>query len=261
MGIMKDRRPIAFNQVCAIARVVLLRQPNLSDSEWKASTREVIAKQGYDEPQTDMLSRALTQVEQALRQTIGRRPVDEHKAPSQPAKPSAPAEPTRQEYATMIATVRGVIARSAAATGLPDILPAAREILHITEHAALDQFYAEANAPGGDKLAALKRFAELAIEREATWNKAEIRETSGQHHLHAYACFACRAQEVRLDWHHIIQIQHGGSNLYRNRVALCGACHSDIHPWMPKKKRSQSGGWWRLGGIDIPLPGKKTDIA
>jgi 5-methylcytosine-specific restriction endonuclease McrA len=43
-------------------------------------------------------------------------------------------------------------------------------------------------------------------------------------------CKAClgRAQ-VR---HHIVQLQHGGTNDVRNIVPLCRDCHKKIHPWL-----------------------------
>jgi 5-methylcytosine-specific restriction endonuclease McrA len=32
--------------------------------------------------------------------------------------------------------------------------------------------------------------------------------------------------------HHIIQLQHGGSNRKANLVRICEWCHAAIHPWM-----------------------------
>jgi hypothetical protein len=33
--------------------------------------------------------------------------------------------------------------------------------------------------------------------------------------------------------HHVIQIQHGGADVTRNKVPVCDVCHADIHPWIP----------------------------
>lgn len=77
-----------FRQVCAIARVVIEADPTISDSEWKAGTKDLAARQGYDSIPPDMLARALTQVEQALERIWGQRPAGQltptSEAPSRP---------------------------------------------------------------------------------------------------------------------------------------------------------------------------------
>jgi len=241
--ILRDRRPIEFHQVCAIARVVLLKDLGLSDAEWKAQTRETAAKQGYDEPATDMLARALSSVEQALLRTMGPRLTTT--GTRKPAVKADKVPLTSAEWKAFAATLRGVVARSQAV--LPsNVTPIARETLEISEHAALDQFYAEANT--GDRLGALRRFAEIAIVRDADWDPAAVRAAVDNHPLRARGCFACRGRSMPIAWHHVIQIQHGGSNLLRNRVALCGPCHSEIHPWLPKQPR-RTDSWSRLADV------------
>jgi 5-methylcytosine-specific restriction endonuclease McrA len=44
-------------------------------------------------------------------------------------------------------------------------------------------------------------------------------------------CWVCRSAPPYHD-HHIIQIQHGGTNEKMNRVGLCYDCHREVHPWM-----------------------------
>lgn len=44
-------------------------------------------------------------------------------------------------------------------------------------------------------------------------------------------CFCCGSSGERL-WHHIIQLQHGGTNRPLNRVKVCEGCHAKIHPWL-----------------------------
>lgn len=246
MGFIKDRRPIEFHQVCAIARVVLLQEPTLSDSEWKAATKEKAAKQGYDEPSAEMLSNALTQVEQALKQTLGIRPIAGHLLPP-PAEPQKPDRSlTPAEWKAVANTVRAVVKRSAASMPA-NVVPIARETLTITEHAALDQFYQE--AAGEDRIGALRRFVEIAIARDAGCDPETVRAESSNHRLFANVCFGCRrADRQPLIWHHVIQIQHGGSNLLRNRVALCDDCHADVHPWLPQLPRVLPG-WSSLADI------------
>lgn len=243
MGIVNSRREITFPQLCAIARMVFLKDPSISDSEWKAVTLLTLGKQGYANPAPESLAHALTRVEQALKRTVGPRPDALAPGPVKASqKPDIASKPTSAEWSRMVATVRQVLDRSAVVIGGIGA-PATVATLEITEHAALDQFYAEAAIPGADRLAAMKRFAELAIARPSTWDMAAIRAVSRDHLLRAEQCFACSADSRRvvIDWHHVIQIQHGGSNLLRNRVALCVACHGAIHPWLPKQHRSKPG--------------------
>lgn len=240
---VRSYRAIEFHQVCAIARLVLLREPTMNDSEWKESTKVTAAKQGYDEPAADMLSRAMTQVEHALKRTMGPRPTDLSPVRVQPRKD--PPELTKREWSLFAATVRGVLARSSTVLSPSNVESITRETLDISEHAALDQFYREAGA--SDRIAALRRFAEIAIVRPADWDVQAIRGASAVHNLRASECFVCRTEQHDLAWHHVIQIQHGGSNLLRNRVALCGACHADVHPWLPRVARSKGDSWVRVG--------------
>jgi len=247
MGRIREYRPIEFRQVCALARVTLLREPTMNDSEWKAAVKEIAAKQGWDNPPVDMLDRALNSVERALQETTGPRPTVDPPH-STGAKPPENKGLTDSEWKAFARTLQYAVERTAN-TMPANIAPLARETLTLSEPAALDQFYAEAH--DGDRIAALRRFAEIAIVREADWDPQAIRDASQDHPLHARACYACRVGRQTLVWHHIIQIQHGGSNYLRNRVALCAACHHDVHPWLPKSARIQPG-WSSLAEL-IPL--------
>lgn len=247
MSRIREFREIEFHQACAIARVVLLRDPSMTNFDWHEAVKETCVKQGYQPPVGDMLTRACAAVERAVMQTMGPRPVKEPGAAPEVPK-LAPPPLTPAEWSAFAATVRNIAARSAAVTPA-NVSPMPRAaVFHLSEHAALDQFYAEAET---DRCGALKRFAEVAIERESGWNHAAVRASSQQHKLYAPCCFACRADGRAIEWHHIIQIQHGGSNLLRNRVALCAPCHSDIHPWLPKVARVAKGGWTDLAGIAV----------
>jgi len=241
---MKDYRPIEYRQVCAIARVVLLANPSMSDSEWKAATRELAAKQGWDEPPADMLARAMSAVERSIAQTIGLRPLVDA-----PVREPAPQKPdmTAQDWKACAETLKHVLERSARAMPA-NVVKIAKETWTITEHAALDQFYAEAHE--GDRLAALKRFAEIAIARDSDWDQAAVRAAASKGSLFASQCFVCRRDGRSFHWHHVIQIQHGGSNLARNLVPLCEDCHAAIHPWLPRGTgRTTAGGWTSIGGL------------
>jgi HNH endonuclease len=235
---LREFREISFQQACAIARVVLLRDMSMTNFDWHEAVKEACVKQGYKPPEGDMLTRACAAVERALMQTMGPRPVKEPGAtPSEP-KPETP-QLTPAEWAAFGVTMRSVLARSTPHVTPANVRTIPTETLDVNEPAALDRFYLEAAV---DRLGALKRFAEVAIVRGADWNPVEIRATSQVRNLHATACFACRTDARELHWHHVIQIQHGGSNYLRNRVALCAACHAEIHPWLPKVSR-QVKGW------------------
>lgn len=243
---LRDYRPIEFHQTCAIARLVLLRDPTVDNFEWSEAVKDACVKQGWRTPEGDMLPRAMAAVERALLQTMGPRATKTTPAPKPRPLPVAPLTP--QEWASFAKTIRSVLARSASAVP-ENVRTIAIETLTVSEHAALDRFYLEARI---DRLGALRRFAELAILRGADWDPAQVRAASKQHNLRADACFACLDDSRERVWHHVIQIQHGGSNLLRNRVALCAACHSDVHPWLPKVERPQTGRGWT--GIAELLP-------
>lgn len=103
-----------------------------------------------------------------------------------------------------------------------------------------------------DHLELLQIFARQPVIRSAEWNTESIREqaTRGTT-LSADRCFGCGTHDRKLYWHHIVQVQNGGSNNPRNRVAICLRCHATIHPWLPKnRKGEQRGGeWWSMSEV------------
>ena len=62
------RRPIAFPQMCAIAKAVLLEEPTIENGEWVERVTVRFLKQGYTYPESDpsMVHRAMAAVERAL---------------------------------------------------------------------------------------------------------------------------------------------------------------------------------------------------
>ncbi len=143
--------------------------------------------------------------------------------------------------------MKRIQARSAGATPT-NVLTIPLERWEITEPAALDEFYRQAQV---GRLGALKRFAEIAIARPTDWDYAGIRaaaETMGRARSSwTDECYGCRRGSRRLVAHHVIQIQHGGSNYLRNRVDVCEDCHAAIHPWLPKPAQTEKSGWYRAG--------------
>ena len=99
------------------------------------------------------------------------------------------------------------------------------------EEQILDYFWSMVGE-GANRLALLQQLSGVAVERPATWNTADVRARAAQLTLTADACFACSHQERRLFWHHVIEVQHGGSSSPRNMAALCFECHQAIHPWL-----------------------------
>lgn len=238
-------REITSQQLHMIARAELLKDRTITNAEWKEQVYDVMVKFGFSYPRPDQLAAAMSSVERQLEREFGPRQVGPVPPPVVKAKPDVPATPTRQEWAAMHATVAAIQARTVTALAAM-VLPPPRAVLTVSEHAALDQFYAEAAA--GDRMGALQRFAEFAIAREPGWDVAAVRASCAVLTLTARACGSCGARGRPLVWHHIIQIQYGGSNLLRNRVPLCDPCHRHVHPWLVKPLRV-SFGWTPLDDL------------
>lgn len=100
------------------------------------------------------------------------------------------------------------------------------------EQDALDEFWRRAYGADGPT-DALRLFGLVKIRRPASWNRLTVRAEGIPSGLRRPdACFACRSEEYRVYWHHVIWIQHGGSSHPRNFVAICHACHRRVHPWL-----------------------------
>lgn len=111
-----------------------------------------------------------------------------------------------------------------------------------SEEAAL-AFFWMMNGQVDDRLGLLLVLGEVVIERPANWDRATVR----REHLSAWAsqaevprCFSCASHD-QVYLHHIIEVQHGGSNARRNQVPLCFRCHQYLHPWLTEPVRSTWG--------------------
>jgi hypothetical protein len=131
--------------------------------------------------------------------------------------------------------------------------PAAREVLGLTEVDALNEFWRQVRA-GGDKLVLLRAFAEVALVRPAGWDYQDVRSAFQRLRFGQEGCFVCYFSETQR--HHIIQIQHGGSNYVRNFVPICSRCHEEIHPWIGTHQ-AKTRGFVRLNEIQ-PGPGRNA---
>jgi hypothetical protein len=101
-----------------------------------------------------------------------------------------------------------------------------------------------------DRLGLLLLMTHVVIERPADWDFAAVRrdhengitEPPGVR-ISRELCFACYSGSF-LYLHHIIEVQNGGSNWHRNKVAVCFGCHKYLHPWLTAEPpRRRTGGF------------------
>jgi hypothetical protein len=256
----RDYKPIEFRQLCMVVKMILQQAPEIDDAEWKARTRDHLQRLGFDEPASDILSRAMTQVEQALKSTIGQRLTIPAPAPETPIAPPAP-EPTGRTHNPagwdIVTRMMGSLRKVSPVLESTSPRPVAREILGLTEVDALNEFWRQVRE-GGDKLVLLRAFAEVALVRPAGWDYQEVRSAFQRLRFGQEGCFVCYFSETQR--HHIIQIQHGGSNYVRNFVPICSRCHEEIHPWLAKPKTRVSG-WTQLNEIEAAYPSEGKKLA
>jgi hypothetical protein len=251
---MQTYKEIKFPQLCALVRSIIQKDPKIPDSEWKARTLDTLAKWGFAEPaDPEMVGRAMSQVEFAVRKTLGPRPLQPLVATPEPLRPKPPdfkeARTNRPAGWDLVQRLMTKLQASASSAPLSPAPTEPREVLALTEEAVLAEFWRGA-ADVGKRLSLLQTFAELAILRPAEWDVAAIRAQASHHALTAPdGCFVCFDRVRSFQWHHVIQIQFGGSNYLRNRVPLCDVCHGRVHPWLPALERT--AGFYRVG-ILIP---------
>jgi len=224
-----DRVHVQFRQLCAIARTALMADYRMADAEWREAIKERLAQLQFAEPPADMVSRAMSATEAALRLTLGPRPTLE-------PTPSPAAEPSTENVWLRLSDLVKVL-RHRSAPPPEATPPPPRAVLELDEFTVLNQFWSVAGRDRAKRLDMLKDYAELAIVRPADWDYASIRANAADPSLFADGCFVCADGSRPRIWHHILQVQHGGSNTARNKVALCGPCHSAIHPWLPPSHR------------------------
>lgn len=112
--------------------------------------------------------------------------------------------------------------------------------LKVAESDVLDYVRWLLHQPGvyhEERLSVLKQCADIKLERPSNWSLSRIRTEMAAMVATFHRpdqCFICRCRGYRLYWHHIIQVQHGGSNVPQNFVAVCHKCHQRIHPWLPE---------------------------
>lgn len=118
-----------------------------------------------------------------------------------------------------------------------------------SEDAVLAEFWRRVIADL-DRLELLQQMADIALERATEWDYYSVRSEGVGLTLSADRCFCCRSGDRHLYWHHIIQVQHGGSNAPSNLVAICHRCHRTIHPWLPAPTSVENKcGWTVIGDM------------
>lgn len=124
-----------------------------------------------------------------------------------------------------------------------------REVAELLEVYVLNLFWALA-AKTTDRLGLLRVFTRVQIARDDAWDpqavrrdhEASVRASTATISKRA-GCFACGDEQATLYAHHIIEIQHGGSNAVRNQAPICFECHRYLHPWLTEDpSASRRGG-------------------
>jgi len=83
-----------------------------------------------------------------------------------------------------------------------------------------------------DRLDLLREFADRRVVRVKAYRT--IRRSGPRQTWGKWVCWACR-RKAQTVCHHIVQVQHGGTNAEMNRTRLCRGCHAVVHPWLRDK--------------------------
>jgi hypothetical protein len=127
----------------------------------------------------------------------------------------------------------------------------------MTEDLLLSRFWRKVGEGGIDvRLDLLKHYAELTIVRPSDWDTTAVR-AEGVGYVQGADCFACLKRSHRTYRHHIIQVQHGGSNDQRNIVDICLNCHKRLHPWIPEGDTTEARNGMVLVGDLLKHVGKR----
>lgn len=116
----------------------------------------------------------------------------------------------------------------------------------LSEEQLLDYFW-EASRDRTIRLDVLRELSVVAVRRPDDWDPRAVREAFVARLYPKDGCFSCFQKNRRTWWHHVIAIDHGGSNSERNQVMVCHICHQRIHPWLPEE--SDLGSWLSVGQI------------
>lgn len=134
--------------------------------------------------------------------------------------------------------------------------PPEEHLAQCAELCVLDTFW-RASRDRESRLQLLLFFTRIKIDRPASWDPARVRREHEEQQSNPTivpardGCFGCDTRLGALYFHHIIEIQHGGSNTARNKVSLCFNCHQYLHPWLKEPAAPpKTTGFVHIG--DIP---------
>jgi 5-methylcytosine-specific restriction endonuclease McrA len=145
------------------------------------------------------------------------------------------------------------------------------------ETRVLDYFWAGVRQDV-DRLALLQQLANVRLERPSDWDMHAIRqdmaglkannvwgnEGARMTISHDGSCWCCLSKDKRLYWHHVIQVQHGGSSTPWNLVPICHACHGRVHPWLPAPTSLENRGFVSVADMarhaDVMLSRAGADV-
>ena len=111
----------------------------------------------------------------------------------------------------------------------------------------LDAMWAAKYQPESVRWAIVQSLSRIVIERPDDWDYYALRAADLPHDLEPW-CFICGDDSRSLHQHHVIQLQHGGSNTRRNIVNLCYRHHAALHPWMPAVS-CRARGWMSIADM------------
>jgi len=258
---MKSPGPklIAFHQLCAVVRNEIQRERAIDDTEWKERTLDAVVHLGFLAPKPEQLGRAMDQVEQAMNVTVGPRLGREPAKATPSPRLELPKEArTNQPLGwDRVVALMATLQPSAGASPRVSAPTTPSETLPLDEVSALNEFWRAAWTDRANRLEIVRAFAEVAILRPADWDYAAVRagfDAKRQTLSARTGCFVCCADSS--DWHHVIQIQFGGSNYVRNFVPLCVACHGAVHPWLSVTRTPR--GWTGLADLIGTLPRRRA---
>lgn len=106
----------------------------------------------------------------------------------------------------------------------------------------LTAFWAVCRHDDADRLELVRQLSTVTVRTAPDWSPKRVRAEFKERPYPAAGCFTCYRRDRRLAWHHLVTIDHGGSNGIWNLVALCHTCHRRIHPWL--EQEPDDGGWW-----------------
>lgn len=114
----------------------------------------------------------------------------------------------------------------------------------LSEKQLLDYFWS-ACKEGADRLELLLQLSVVAVPTGPGWDPKVVRAAFVRRPYPEKGCFSCYNRGRKMAWHHIIAVDHGGSNDIWNQVPICHVCHRRIHPWLEEEPDL---GWWTTPG-------------